>query len=83
MTEGATAGAAEVGRLGGVGVVVSELVEGGVVVGTLVAAAGPDLHLVERGGRRLVVDTRLLGGWQLEAWGWRTERRRTWCPPCR
>lgn len=69
VTEGATAGAAEVGRLGGVGVVVSELVEGGVVVGTLVAAAGPDLHLVERGGRRLVVDTRLLGGWQLEAWG--------------
>lgn len=69
VTEGATAGGAEVGRLGGVGVVVSELVEGGVVVGTLVAAAGPDLHLVERGGRRLVVDTRLLGGWQLEAWG--------------
>jgi hypothetical protein len=77
-----TEGAAEVGRLGGVGVVVSELVEGGVVVGTLVAAAGPDLHLVERTrspllersrelgeGRRLVVDTRLLGGWQLEALG--------------
>ncbi|WTW77472.1 DUF2797 domain-containing protein [Streptomyces sp. NBC_00009] len=81
-TGSGTEGAAEVGRLGGVGVVVSELVEGGVVVGTLVAAAGPDLHLVERmgsplversrelgEGRRLVVDTRLLGGWQLEALG--------------
>ncbi|MER7204137.1 hypothetical protein CG723_43580 [Streptomyces sp. CB01635] len=80
--EGGVDGAAGGGRLGGVGSVVSELVEGGVVVGTLVAAAGPDLHLVERmgspplersrelgEGRRLVVDTRLLGGWQLEALG--------------
>ncbi|MFG2521190.1 DUF2797 domain-containing protein [Streptomyces sp. NPDC048527] len=79
---GEAGGQAGSGRLGGVGVVVSELVEGGVVVGTLVAAAGPDLHLVERmgspllergrelgGGRRLVVDTRLLAGWQLEALG--------------
>ncbi|MFF1686036.1 MULTISPECIES: DUF2797 domain-containing protein [unclassified Streptomyces] len=77
---GGAGGEAGGGWLGGVGVVVSELVEGGVVVGTLVAAAGPDLHLVERmgsplpersrelgEGRRLVVDTRLLDGWQLEA----------------
>lgn len=81
-TGAGTEGAVGAGRLGGVGVVVSELVEGGVVIGTLVAAAGPDLHLVERTGpppiersrelaeaRRLVVDTRLLGGWQLEALG--------------
>ncbi|WP_189491337.1 DUF2797 domain-containing protein [Streptomyces antnestii] len=53
-------------RGGGAGCVVSELVEGGVVAGTLVAAAGPDLHLLEAGGRGLVVDCRLLGGWRLE-----------------
>ncbi|MEU6661734.1 DUF2797 domain-containing protein [Streptomyces sp. NPDC046821] len=46
--------------------VVSELVEGGVVAGTLVAAAGPDLHLLEAGGRGIVVDCRLLEGWRLE-----------------
>ncbi|MGY0025184.1 DUF2797 domain-containing protein [Streptomyces sp. YJ-C3] len=46
--------------------VVSGLVEGAVVAGTVVAAAGPDLHLVEPAGRRLVVDTRVLAGWPLE-----------------
>ncbi|WP_411293626.1 DUF2797 domain-containing protein [Streptomyces kunmingensis] len=46
--------------------VVSGLAEGAVVAGTVVAAAGPDLHLVEPAGRRLVVDTRVLAGWPLE-----------------
>ncbi|MFI8927308.1 DUF2797 domain-containing protein [Streptomyces sp. NPDC053474] len=51
--------------------VVSELVDGGVVAGTLVGAAGPDLHLevregVGRGGV-VVVDGRVLSGWRLDA----------------
>ncbi|MFI0241727.1 DUF2797 domain-containing protein [Streptomyces sp. NPDC016845] len=46
--------------------VVAGLAEGAVVAGTVVAAAGPDLHLVEAGGRRLVLDTRVLAGWPLE-----------------
>ncbi|MGP4007948.1 DUF2797 domain-containing protein [Streptomyces sp. 4N124] len=43
---------------------VRELVPGGVVSGRLVAAAGPDLHL-ENGGRVVVLDTRVMTGWQL------------------
>ncbi|MER8015933.1 DUF2797 domain-containing protein [Streptomyces griseoluteus] len=45
---------------------VTELVAGGHVAGQLVAAAGPDLHL-DTGGPRgvLVLDTRLLPGWEL------------------
>ncbi|TLS40631.1 DUF2797 domain-containing protein [Streptomyces montanus] len=44
--------------------VVGELVAGGVVSGELVAAAGPDLHLAT--GRGVVVlDTRLMRGWEL------------------
>ncbi|WP_404190630.1 DUF2797 domain-containing protein [Streptomyces tauricus] len=44
--------------------VVGELVPGGVVRGELVAAAGPDLHLLT--GRGVVVlDTRLMTGWEL------------------
>ncbi|MEU6094158.1 DUF2797 domain-containing protein [Streptomyces sp. NPDC047079] len=44
--------------------VVSELVAGGVVSGDLLAAAGPDLHLAT--GRGVVVlDTRLMTGWEL------------------
>ncbi|MGI5376616.1 DUF2797 domain-containing protein [Streptomyces sp. CA-251387] len=43
---------------------VTELVAGGVVSGRLVAAAGPDLH-VEAGGEVVVVDTRLMQGWEL------------------
>ncbi|MFS8203296.1 DUF2797 domain-containing protein (plasmid) [Streptomyces sp. CWNU-52B] len=44
--------------------VVGELVPGGVVRGELVAAAGPDLHLLT--GRGVVVlDTRLMRGWEL------------------
>ncbi|MEU0965647.1 DUF2797 domain-containing protein [Streptomyces sp. NPDC005917] len=47
---------------------VAELVPGGVVSGELVAAAGPDLHLAT--GRGVVVlDTRLLPGWELTAAG--------------
>ncbi|MER5438300.1 DUF2797 domain-containing protein [Streptomyces sp. NPDC002790] len=60
----------EVFGLGGidrVDAVVGGLGEGDVVAGRVVAAAGPDLHLVEAGGeRRLVVDTRVLAGWPLE-----------------
>ncbi|WP_369247686.1 DUF2797 domain-containing protein [Streptomyces sp. R41] len=48
--------------------VVSELVAGGVVSGELCAAAGPDLHLLT--GRGVVVlDTRLMTGWDLAAAG--------------
>ncbi|MFF2716511.1 DUF2797 domain-containing protein [Streptomyces sp. NPDC058011] len=47
---------------------VSELVDGGVVAGRLVAAAGPDLHLAVGGeGGVVVLDTRLITGWELEA----------------
>jgi len=43
---------------------VSELVAGGAVSGRLVAAAGPDLHLVTDRGV-VVLDTRLMTGWEL------------------
>ncbi|GAB2929806.1 DUF2797 domain-containing protein [Streptomyces sp. NPDC059173] len=46
---------------------VRELVDGGVVTGRLVAAAGPDLHLAVAGGGVVVLDTRLLTGWDLTA----------------
>ncbi|MFJ9588859.1 DUF2797 domain-containing protein [Streptomyces acidicola] len=46
--------------------VVTELVAGGVVGGAVVAVAGPDLHLAT--GRGVVVlDTRLVTGWELVA----------------
>ncbi|MGV9449668.1 DUF2797 domain-containing protein [Streptomyces sp. NPDC003635] len=45
---------------------VSELVAGGGIGGTLVAAAGPDLHLRTASGV-LVLDTRLMRGWELMA----------------
>ncbi|MFJ9625296.1 DUF2797 domain-containing protein [Streptomyces sp. NPDC101181] len=44
---------------------VRELVAGGVVAGRLVAAAGPDLHLAVDGGSVVVLDTRLITGWEL------------------
>ncbi|MFE0700113.1 DUF2797 domain-containing protein [Streptomyces sp. NPDC058872] len=47
--------------------VVAELVGDGVVTGRLLAAAGPDLHLLAPDGRCLVLDARLMGGWILEA----------------
>ncbi|WMX46008.1 DUF2797 domain-containing protein [Streptomyces roseicoloratus] len=47
--------------------VVTQLVDRGVLAGRLVAAAGPDLHLLDRDGRQIVLDTRLLSGWQLVA----------------
>ncbi|MFJ1605147.1 DUF2797 domain-containing protein [Streptomyces sp. NPDC088253] len=53
------------GLAGAVGVV-RELVAGGVVSGELVAAAGPDLHLATGRGV-VVVDTRLMTGWELTA----------------
>ncbi|MFE2979780.1 DUF2797 domain-containing protein [Streptomyces sp. NPDC059258] len=46
---------------------VRELVDGGVVAGRLVAAAGPDLHLAVAGGGVVVLDTRLITGWDLVA----------------
>ncbi|MET9465131.1 DUF2797 domain-containing protein [Streptomyces sp. NPDC006544] len=45
--------------------VITEMVAGGTVAGRLVAAAGPDLHFADG----LVVDTRLLAGWELTAPG--------------
>ncbi|MFG2946605.1 DUF2797 domain-containing protein [Streptomyces adustus] len=49
------------------GAAVRELVAGGVVRGELVAAAGPDLHLTSTadGGEAVVLDTRLMTGWEL------------------
>lgn len=46
---------------------VLELVDGGVVAGRLVAAAGPDLHLAVDGVGVVVLDTRLITGRQLTA----------------
>ncbi|MEU5165132.1 DUF2797 domain-containing protein [Streptomyces mutomycini] len=45
--------------------VVTELVGGGVVAGRLVAAAGPDLHLETADDGIVVLDTRLVTGWDL------------------
>lgn len=44
---------------------VVELVPGGAVGGELVAAAGPDLHLAVGGRGVVVLDTRLMAGWEL------------------
>ncbi|MEE1754251.1 DUF2797 domain-containing protein [Streptomyces sp. SP18CS02] len=55
--------------LGAVDGAVAELVDGGAVRGTLMAAAGPDLHLAVPDGRALVLDTRLLTGWELVSAG--------------
>ncbi|MFF7355155.1 MULTISPECIES: DUF2797 domain-containing protein [Streptomyces] len=44
---------------------VVELVPGGGVGGELVAAAGPDLHLAVGGRGVVVLDTRLMRGWEL------------------
>ncbi|MEV5987352.1 DUF2797 domain-containing protein [Streptomyces sp. NPDC052051] len=52
--------------------VVGELVAGGAVSGDLLAAAGPDLHLAT--GRGIVVlDTRLMTGWELTTTSGRDE----------
>ncbi|MGI5481922.1 DUF2797 domain-containing protein [Streptomyces lavendofoliae] len=59
-------GLERVGRIDGV---VTGLVDGGCVRGRLAAAAGPDLHLEDPDGRALVLDTRLLTGWELVAAG--------------
>lgn len=47
--------------------VVRELVAGGTVAGRMLAAAGPDLHLLASDGRVVVVDTRVMAGWELVA----------------
>ncbi|MER6474397.1 DUF2797 domain-containing protein [Streptomyces collinus] len=44
---------------------VVRLVAGGAVGGRLVAAAGPDLHLAVAGRGTVVLDTRLMTGWEL------------------
>jgi hypothetical protein len=44
---------------------VRELVAGGAVGGRLLAAAGPDLHLETDSGGAVVLDTRLMTGWEL------------------
>ncbi|WP_425245991.1 DUF2797 domain-containing protein [Streptomyces sp. NEAU-NA10] len=44
---------------------VSELVSGGALSGELVAAAGPDLHLAVEEQKVVVLDTRLMRGWEL------------------
>ncbi|MEV6840448.1 DUF2797 domain-containing protein [Streptomyces sp. NPDC051133] len=44
---------------------VLELVPGGAVSGELAAAAGPDLHLAVEGRGAVVLDTRLMTGWEL------------------
>ncbi|MEV0183722.1 DUF2797 domain-containing protein [Streptomyces sp. NPDC050625] len=44
---------------------VVELVPGGTVSGELVAAAGPDLHIAAGARGVVVLDTRLLTGWEL------------------
>ncbi|MER5363051.1 DUF2797 domain-containing protein [Streptomyces sp. NPDC002785] len=44
---------------------VTELTDGGVVAGRLVAAAGPDLHLETVTDGVVVLDTRLMTGWEL------------------
>ncbi|MFJ8852675.1 DUF2797 domain-containing protein [Streptomyces sp. NPDC102437] len=46
---------------------VTELVAGGAVAGRLVAAAGPDLHLATAADGVVVLDTRLMTGWELVA----------------
>ncbi|MFI2784049.1 DUF2797 domain-containing protein [Streptomyces sp. ALB3] len=59
---------AEVFGLAGAGPaarVVTGLADGGVVSGRLVAAAGPDLHLETVGAGTVVLDTRLVTGWDL------------------
>lgn len=48
---------------------VTGLVDGGVVAGRLMAAAGPDLHLDVGADGIVVVDTRLMTGWSLAAAG--------------
>ncbi|MGW7435957.1 DUF2797 domain-containing protein [Streptomyces sp. NPDC054849] len=45
--------------------VLTDMIPGGAVVGRLVGAAGPDLHLADG----LVLDTRRLAGWELTAPG--------------
>ncbi|WP_454331090.1 DUF2797 domain-containing protein [Streptomyces glaucescens] len=48
---------------------VTELVPGGAVSGELVAAAGPDLHVATGGGGVVVLDIRLMTGWDLVSAG--------------
>ncbi|MGR8009660.1 DUF2797 domain-containing protein [Streptomyces hypolithicus] len=49
--------------------VVRELTPGGAVAGRLLAAAGPDLHLATADNGVVVLDTRLMSGWELTAAG--------------
>lgn len=53
------------GAAGAAAQVVTGLTDGGVVAGRLVAAAGPDLHLETADEGIVVLDTRLVTGWDL------------------
>ncbi|WP_405658284.1 DUF2797 domain-containing protein [Streptomyces sp. RK9] len=64
VDHGETFGLAAIGGFGAAGRVVDELVDGGVVAGELVAAAGPDLY-VAVSGQGVVIDSRLMSGWRL------------------
>ncbi|WP_406377499.1 DUF2797 domain-containing protein [[Kitasatospora] papulosa] len=59
------AGVFGLGAAGAAARVVTGLTDGGVVAGRLVAAAGPDLHLETAGEGIVVLDTRLVTGWDL------------------
>ncbi|WWM34377.1 DUF2797 domain-containing protein [Streptomyces acidiscabies] len=48
---------------------VTELVAGGAIAGELVAAAGPDLHIDTSAQGIVVLDTRLMTGWDLTSAG--------------
>ncbi|MEV7698030.1 DUF2797 domain-containing protein [[Kitasatospora] papulosa] len=59
------AGVFGLGAAGAAARVVTGLTDGGVVAGRLVAAAGPDLHLETADEGIVVLDTRLVTGWDL------------------
>ncbi|MFD9032697.1 DUF2797 domain-containing protein [Streptomyces sp. NPDC059567] len=61
------AGAFRLDGLPGLAGTVTELCDDGVVAGRLLAAAGPDLHLLDSEGRVLALDTRIVRGWALVA----------------
>ncbi|MFJ9797972.1 DUF2797 domain-containing protein [Streptomyces sp. NPDC101145] len=61
-----------VARVDGIVGAAGGLVAGGELAGTLLAVAGPDLHLELDDGRQVVLDGRLVAGWQLDRGSGRT-----------
>ncbi|MFV2118132.1 DUF2797 domain-containing protein [Streptomyces sp. Act-28] len=59
------------GRVARVDGVVGGLAAGGELAGTLLAVAGPDLHLELGDGRQVVLDGRLVAGWEVVRGGGR------------